>query len=326
MSAGPCDPDRPLDVARVERIVHAQFPELGRARAQWFGSGCCNEVYRVTGDWLFRFPKRADGAATVEREALLLSLMPDLAPVTVPRVAWLGRPGPEFPYPFYGYRLISGTTGAVLSEALAPDDERRIAGQIGRALAVMHRVSIDQAMSLGAVERKWDAAGIVAYGRDHLGVLTGVVPPALLRDYTSLLDGAVTPPPPAPSSVFAHGDLHADHLLFDPATLEFIGIVDFAEIGLHDPAVDLAALFYWRGEAFVRLVLATYGAGGDPWLLDRARFDAVVNAGIWLGECVRNKDKVGIAARAHTFEHIIGPTLRWMVCGGRTVTPSTSGA
>lgn len=51
--------------------------------------------------------------------------------------------------------------------------------------------------------------------------------------------------------------------------------------------------------------------------LDRVRFDAVVNAGIWLGEVVWNKDEAGVAARARGFEHIIGPTLRSMVRGGR---------
>jgi hypothetical protein len=55
----PCDSDRPLDVARVERTLHAQFPELAPVRAKWFGSGCSNEVYRVNGVWLFRFPKVA---------------------------------------------------------------------------------------------------------------------------------------------------------------------------------------------------------------------------------------------------------------------------
>jgi aminoglycoside phosphotransferase (APT) family kinase protein len=298
-------------------MLPAQFPELAPVRAEWFGSGCCNEVYRVNGDWLFRFPKRADGAATVEREARLLALVPDLASVSVPRIEWLGRPGPDFPYPFVGYRLIPGTAGATLPEVLPPDDERRIAGQIGRALAAMHRVPLEHAKSLGAVERPWDTAGLLEKAGYNAPLLLDVVPPKLLGDYNALLEGAVAPPPLAPSCVFAHGDLHADHLLFDPATLDLRGFVDFAEIGLHDPAVDFGALFYWRGEAFVRLVLDAYGADGDPWLLDRARFDAVVNAGIWLGEVVWNRDEAGVAARADTFEHIIGPTLRSMVRGGR---------
>src|SRR5215216_2310280 len=95
----PCDADRPLDVARVERMLHAQFPELAPVRAEWFGSGCCNEVYRVNGEWLFRFPKRAGIATTVEREVRLLSLVADAVSISVPRIEWFGRPGPDFPYP-----------------------------------------------------------------------------------------------------------------------------------------------------------------------------------------------------------------------------------
>jgi aminoglycoside phosphotransferase (APT) family kinase protein len=313
----PCDADRPLDVARVERTLHAQFPELAPVRVEWFGSGCCNEVYRVSGDWLFRFPKRAGIARTVEREAQLLSLVADAASVTVPRIEWLGRPGPDFPYPFVGYRLIPGMVGDLLPDVLAPDDERRIAGQIGRAVAAIHRVPIEQAHSLGAVEHPWNAADRVAQAIEYAPTLAAVVPPDLLGDYRALLDGAVDPPPPSPSCRLAHGDLYSGHLLFDPATLELTGIIDFAEIGLHDPAIDFVQLFQWRGEAFVRLVLDAYGPDGDPWLLDRVRFDAVVNAGIWLAEVVDQRNEVGVASRGYQFEHIIGPTLRSMVHGGR---------
>ena len=106
-------------------------------------------------------------------------------------------------------------------------------------------------------------------------------------------------------------------LLFDPETFELTGIVDFAERGLHDPAVDFVQLFHWRGEGFVRLVLDAYAPDGDPWLLDRVRFDAVVNAGIWLAEVVDQRNEAGVASRGYQFEHIVGPTLRSMVRGGR---------
>jgi len=131
-------------------------------RADWFASGCFNEVYRVTGDWLFRFPKRANIALTVEREARLLSLVADAASVTVPRIEWLSQPGPDFPYPFVGYGLIEGIGGDLQPDALPPDDERRVAGQIGRAVAAIHRTPIERARSLGAVEHRWNAAARVA--------------------------------------------------------------------------------------------------------------------------------------------------------------------
>jgi hypothetical protein len=53
------------------------------------------------------------------------------------------------------------------------------------------------------------------------------------------------------------------------------------------------------------------------WLLDRVRFDAVVNAGIRLAEVVDQRNEAGVAARLCKFAQIIGPTLRSMVQGGR---------
>jgi aminoglycoside phosphotransferase (APT) family kinase protein len=136
----PCDADRPLDVARVERTLHAQFPEVR-----------------------------------------LLSLVADAVSISVPRIEWFGRPGPDFPYPFVGYRLIPGTAGDLLPDAVAPDDERRVAGQIGRAVAAIHRVPIEQAQSLSAVEHSWDAAGLVTQAIEYAPSLATLVRPVAPR-------------------------------------------------------------------------------------------------------------------------------------------------
>ena len=76
-------------------------------------------------------------------------------------------------------------------------------------------------------------------------------------------------------------------------------------------------LFQWRGEAFVRLVLDAYEQDADAWLLDRVRFDAVVNAGVWLAEVVDQRNEVAVASRGCQFEHNIGPVRRSMVRGGQ---------
>jgi hypothetical protein len=54
------------------------------------------------------------------------------------------------------------------------------------------------------------------------------------------------------------------------------------------------------------------------------RFDAVVNAGIWLAEVVEQRNEVGIASRLHSFEHFIGPALRSMVRESRRRVAPTS--
>ena len=139
LASSPCDADRPLDISCVERTLEAQFRALAPVRAEWFGSGCCNEVYRVNGDWVFRFPKRAGVAATVEREARLLSLVAGATSVRVPRVEWLGRPAADFPYPFVRYRLIPGIGGDLLPTpshpAMSVTSPGRSAGRSPRSTA-----------------------------------------------------------------------------------------------------------------------------------------------------------------------------------------------
>lgn len=312
----PWDADRPLDEARVARAIERQFPELTPARVEWFGSGWDNDVYRVNGDWLFRFPRRAEIVPTIEPERRLLERLAGGVSIAIPRFEWTGRPGPEFPYPFVGYRLIPGVGADSLRACLPPAAEWTMAVRLGHALAEIHAVPVEEAIALGAARHAWGPRGAARRARALLPRLKSLAAPDLVRDYAALLDGAVDPPPPSKVVRLAHGDLGADHLLVDPATFELTGLIDFADAGLYDPAIDFVALFQWRGEAFVRTVLDHYPLPYDPGLLDRVRFDAIVHGGVWLAESELQKNHDGVRMHRERFERVIGPALRAMLRGG----------
>lgn len=84
-------------------------------------------------------------------------------------------------------------------------------------------------------------------------------------DMAGLLD-------PARPARLIHSDLHDEHLLWDPATGR-LGVIDFSDMNLGDPAVDFAQLSDRAG------VLEHYDAESDDTLLERAaiyrRWDAV---------------------------------------------------
>jgi aminoglycoside 2''-phosphotransferase len=74
--------------------------------------------------------------------------------------------------------------------------------------------------------------------------------------------------------VLRHGDFGTGNILFDEATQSFMGVIDFGSAGLGDSAVDLAAVYGWRGrgETFARRMLKHYPA--LEAMLPRAHFYA----------------------------------------------------
>ncbi|MEP7022883.1 MAG: phosphotransferase, partial [Actinomycetota bacterium] len=84
----------------------------------------------------------------------------------------------------------------------------------------------------------------------------GIVPDG--SDTSRLLDQAAHGGDPAGPLVVSHGDLHIRHLLVDQAG-EAAGVIDWGDLCLADPAVDLSiAYFGFAGQARADL-LSAYG-------------------------------------------------------------------
>ena len=91
----------------VDRVAYRGNGHVSRCDAVSFivaGSrdgaheGWDNEAFEINGEWVFRFPKRADGELPLKRELTLLPRLSTVLPVPVPVYQWIGQPGPSFPY------------------------------------------------------------------------------------------------------------------------------------------------------------------------------------------------------------------------------------
>src|SRR6185503_8874942 len=69
-----------------------------------------------------------------------------------------------------------------------------------------------------------------------------------------------------------HRDLAAEHVLFDLTTHELTGIIDWSEIAISDPSIDLAGFFHWGGQACIDAIRSEYVGTIDERVLSQARF------------------------------------------------------
>jgi aminoglycoside phosphotransferase (APT) family kinase protein len=279
MSVPMWTPEIVVDADRARAMIAARFPELRAERVERLGQGWDNAAYLVDGTAVFRFPQRGIAAPLIATEIAVLPLIaPAVAPVAIPVPRWVGTPDDAYPWRFAGYPLLSGTPVDVVNPddaALAP-----LARPLGRFLRALHGIDTAPAIAAGLppdVIGRLDPAKRVPQVRERLATLAsrGVVREA---DAAALLERFIAEAPdgaPARLAVL-HGDLYARHLLLDESAA-LAGVIDWGDVHLGDPAVDLSVVHEIvpagaHGEFF-----AEYGSV-DERTWRRARWRAIHHA------------------------------------------------
>ena len=195
------------------------------------GGGWANWTFLVDGTLIVRFPRSAAIADATSRE---LRLLPELArrlsfAVPTPTIVgeWAGRP-------FFAYQHIRG-------RPLHPDD-LSIATAVGRMLDELHSFPVSRAAELLGTP-----APAVAW-RERYQELWPIVEEVALPELDqhtadavkSTYSRMVEHPPDAPTCLI-HNDLGPVHLLVGD-TGQPVGLIDFEDAWLGDPATDLTPL------------------------------------------------------------------------------------
>jgi aminoglycoside 2''-phosphotransferase len=262
-----------LNATRVAEIIRAQFPDVRPTIVSHLGEGYDSTAFEVDAEWVFRFPKRSDIERQLLMEMRVLPVLAKASPLPVPAYCFHGAPSDAFPRHFGGYAKLSGLPAIGLDPVTVPFGA--CAPVLARFLSWLHGYPADEAARLGVVRQ--DVASLIDEVRaDALGDFGNVNQAAsdkpLEEWHAYLADGPGTRTASSSTPVLVHGDLAAEHILYDPVTRAITGIIDWSDIALSDRSLDLAALFHWGGRPFVDAVLAAYDGSVDEATLRRARF------------------------------------------------------
>ena len=280
--------DRALDELGVARVVGAQFPELRGAAVRRLGAGWDNESF-VIGDeeWVFRFPKRAEGVPWLLREVVVVGRVSAALGAVVPRFEHVGAPSGDFPYPFVGYRFVRGV------DADHPDVPRLpLAREIGGLLRNLHAIDPSDIPAAPAGSEERSVTTRVSEISALAPAVAARLPESVATRAVPYLLGEV-PAPPAPraeANRLCHNDICAEHLLVDPTTGQIAGLLDWTDAMVTDPLVDFVGLITIGGYGFIGDVVSAYeSSGGEAagqafW--ERLVWWCRVLTLIWLGEAL----------------------------------------
>lgn len=240
-------------------LIGRRFPELRGATVERLATGWDNTVLLVGGDWVFRFPRRRMALAGVERETAVLPVLAPRLPLPVPVPRFLGEPSDDFPWPFWGARRIPGRE---LAEVRPPDEDRvALAAETGAFLRALHDPALvreaGEGLPVDPMGRA-DPAGRAARTRGRLDAIAarGVWrPDPAVEEFLAAAEGWDAP---GGDPVVVHGDLHVRHLLLTPAG-RAAGVIDWGDVCLGAPAVDLSLAYAGFSGAAREAFLAEYG-------------------------------------------------------------------
>ncbi len=224
------------DLAR--RLIAARFPSLDVSSLRPVGEGWDNTVWATADGVAFRFPRRQIAVAGVERE---LAVLPELAaqlPVPIPDAAFLGAPSADFPWPWFGSRLIIGKE--VAAAGIGVRERGRLASELGRFLGRLHglRPGLAPELPIDPMGRA-DMRARVPRAREALEQVASVwVGGARVEAVL----GPAQELAPDGEGVIVHGDLHLRHALVSERG-GLAGVIDWGDVCRAPRSVDLS--LYW---------------------------------------------------------------------------------
>lgn len=190
--------DRKLDELIALNAVREQLPWLECQSAKHLGSGWAADVYVLDDRFVARFPRNGDVARWVDADQAILGLVANSLASAMSVPKLIGR-GTAGAYFPYDFLVCEFVPGIGADRLNTPVSDQLIL-DLGRALTRIHSVSVSAAVDAGVRQYQYD-------------------------NYSGTLH-------------FLHGDFSPDNIIVDPATGRLVGVIDWGNAALGDPALD----------------------------------------------------------------------------------------
>ena len=237
-----------------------------------FLGGGSHRVFEVSGFLIFKFPHGSDGNLLTSEKHVCDYLKLSFS-LPIPDYRYFSEGIPEFPRPIAGYQKLPG----VMLEAypLERPEQKMIAPQIARFLTELHSIDLDPELVQILGSFSYDICKSLLqkfYENVHDKVFPRLSPQQQdwARDQFEeyLSDDIYWQFNP----VLIHGDFDSSNLLYHPCRGRIVGVIDFEEAAIGDPALDFCSLLAEFGRGFLEEVLQNYAVPVDDAFRKRVIF------------------------------------------------------
>lgn len=250
------------DLEAVAEAITGAVPEAKPVRPlRVLGEGFSSLAVATQSGLAFRLGKSPD---VMRRHDLERRLLPWLRsrglPVAVPDPEWRLPPSDTLPFGGIGYRMLPGEP--LTGDVVASSEGSHLASDLARFLLTLHRIALEDATALELPGPERPLRALVSLRDNALTGLRRVLPSSDLDIVEHwwdrfLIDGRMEQYGP----VLVHGDVGAENLLIAGAPSRLVGVLDFEDARIGDPAIDFGRLGY-VSDAFLEDVVSAYASLG----------------------------------------------------------------
>jgi aminoglycoside phosphotransferase (APT) family kinase protein len=246
----------------VKRIQD-YFPDIKWNSYRLVTQGWDHEVIILDDKLVFRFPNDDEYVAELRAEIAIMQMLDPLVKAPIPRYKFIA---PDFS--FAGYEIIPGKElTKELFDSLETADQHEIAKQLADLLSTLHSLS-EAGYDFSEVPKTFlpeDQKEVRSGVEEHLRNMLDKQDLEIVDRILGQVDEVLSQRTPA---IFIHGDVYSSHLLWDK-TASQLGLIDFSDMCIADPAMDFAELYEY-GADFVNTVYELYAGPKDSDFLKRA--------------------------------------------------------
>ncbi|OAS82167.1 phosphotransferase family protein [Metabacillus litoralis] len=269
-----------------------QLLKLNKKDVQFIGDGFGSLVLEDQNGMIIRIAKNLDTAKQYKKEYKILpQIQATLSPIKIPKPTWCHFDQKNVPFGIIMYEKLAGLT---LNPKLLLDENKiTIAKQLGAFIALIHQIPVNHFKESCSQEIN---------NRNHIAKLRSYTNETLKNHLTTkemslmdvwweetLKDKAFYSYKP----VLCHGDLWYENILMNKKQTSITGIIDFSDMKIGDPAIDLVPHHY-LGEDFYSLVLSEYSSAfpEDHTIDDRVKRHRGLRELTGLEYAIKHKDDI----------------------------------
>ena len=227
---------------QARQLIESQF-RLNIKTIRLMDSGWDNCAYLVNHKIIFRFPRRPLSVTYMDNEIALLPYIAQRVffPISDPK--WIGQASTLYPYSFSGYPILPGQSITNITTKLISD--ATFAQTLASWLTTLHNIPINQdhiALIKGDQSSRYDVnqrilrceENLTRY--EHYFSRSGFSKTNLQKSLAILPQLTFS----QKKQAYLHGDLYCNHVIVNPKTHRPTGLIDWGELHIGHPGIDLA--------------------------------------------------------------------------------------
>jgi aminoglycoside phosphotransferase (APT) family kinase protein len=239
-----------MDEDAVRSLLQEQHPDLADLPLKQVVGGWDNQMWRLGDELAVRLPRTERAPELLRKEYRWLAELAPRLPLPVPMPQRIGEPTERFPHTW----LVTTWVGGEPADRTPISDEQS-AETLAEFLRALHLEAPEDAplnpgrgVPLRTLELGFDELANVAVRK--------------------IWDEAVAAPEYDGPPVWLHTDLHPANVVVTDGALA--GVIDFGDLGVGDPATDLAAAWVLLPDGAAERFFEVYALADDA-MITRAR-------------------------------------------------------